>query len=274
MAQITGVSEDIIRVKTVGGVLSFTSKRLDSVSHQELIEKWSLIDSSINVGVSNGISGEVQTGNGGINQFVSQLRDVVTSIGLSHDDERTVLVLGVLSNPFLQELMVTISGRLVSVLGQRTLVSRPVRETNKSGGLEVQNISETVPVALEVGQVGVFVGAEGSIFFKQTQQRGATRSSIHPQHQRFVFGVFFGFDQPVEEHLTVVKSDVTTVHIVVRLRVNARQIVNFVGSIRVSSCLLLGQSQGGNKKHRGYKEKGPHSSVLKQKERERGPFSL
>ena len=44
VTQITGISKDIIRVKTLGGVLSFSSKRLDGMGHQPLIKKRSLVD--------------------------------------------------------------------------------------------------------------------------------------------------------------------------------------------------------------------------------------
>ena len=137
-------------------------------------------------------------------------RERQTSIALTSNDEGAVLVFGILVDPLVQELVVTISGRLVSVLNEGTFVSGPVRETNKGRSLNIQNVGQLVPVSREVAQVAALGGAEGAVLLEQTQQTGAPRSTIHPHHQRLVVSVSLGFDQPVEELPSIVKRDVPT----------------------------------------------------------------
>ena len=131
-----------------------------------------------------------------------------TSIRLASNDKGTVLVLGVLVDPLGQELVVSLGSAFVSVLGGLALVTGPVGETDKGRGLNIQNVGQLVPATLEVGQVTIFIGAEGSVLLEQTQQRRAPRSTIHPHHQRLVGGILLGLNQPVEELPPIVKSDV------------------------------------------------------------------
>lgn len=184
------------------------------MSSQETVEFRSIIDCSSNVWVSNSSSHKVQARNGSVNKLVSELRDVVTGVALTRDDERTVLVSVVLLNEFLKELIVTISGSFVAVLGG-SAVSRPIRVSNISRGLKVDNVGQLIPVSTEVVKVFVLVSTEGTIFLKKSQKAGASRSSVQPKHQRSSVRVGLSFDQPIKKVLSIVKGDVPRVHSIV-----------------------------------------------------------